>query len=55
MAASGYTIFMTYILIPESLTALGCGNSSYIHCNYINKFRWLSQGGHTRSHLEHGS
>ena len=37
MAASGYTIFMTYILIPESLTALGCGNSSYIHCNYINK------------------
>lgn len=36
MAASGYTVFVTYMLSPQPLS-WGYGYSQAIHCNYINK------------------
>jgi len=33
-----YTIFMSYILVPETLT-IGNGNSKYAHCNYFNSIK----------------
>lgn len=38
MAASGYTVYTSYILVPESLS-LGYGYSKSIHCNYIKSLQ----------------
>jgi hypothetical protein len=34
--ANGYTVFFSYLLVPDSGDTTGCGYSEAIHCNYIN-------------------
>jgi hypothetical protein len=38
--AEGYTAFMTYMLVNESGSTEGNGNSRAIHCNYINSVQF---------------
>jgi len=34
--ANGYTVFFSYLLVPNTNSTNGCGYSEAIHCNYIN-------------------
>jgi hypothetical protein len=35
--ANGYTVFFSYLLVPNINSTNGCGYSEAIHCNYIKK------------------
>ena len=34
--ANGFTVYFSYLLVPNSGSTNGCGYSEAIHCNYIN-------------------